>query len=130
MDMKTSKKKYTMRRMQNERKSIVQILQEWLVMKLLTPKVRKHAVYSEFAFRKPKLHTEVAEQELRYIALVYDTEVVEMIRVGDLTAKMILSKDTNFILYDPKITEVKRGMKFLDGEFRMEQTSAEENSTD
>lgn len=127
MDKKTSKRLYTMRRMQNERKSVAQIVQEWLVTKLLMPKVRKHSVYSPYIYKKPELVTELQEKTLQYIALVYEDEVVEMIRVDDLTAKMILSKDTKFVLYEPKTTEVKKGMKFRDGEFKMEQKDVEEN---
>lgn len=116
--------------MQNERRSVAQILQEWLVMKLLSHKVAKHSVYARHMYKNPEIATAIEERELRYIALVYDTEVVEMIRVDDLAAKMLLSKDTRFILYDPEVTEVQKGMRFLDGEFKREQENVQEKPED
>jgi len=63
----------------------------------------------------------VGSLETKYIALVLNEEVKELIRLRTYAADILLSKETKLIEFDPKEVQVKKGMlykknKFIDGD--------------
>jgi hypothetical protein len=54
---------------------------------------------------------------LKYIALVSDGKVVEMIRVNEEASKTILAKKTKMVEFDPSLTMVKKGMIYKNNTF-------------
>lgn len=80
----------------------------------------KLPVYRENAeFQDPDKSLEGIET--KYIALVSDGKVAELIRLQTYAADILLSKKTKLIEFDPENILVKKGMlykenKFIDGE--------------
>lgn len=80
----------------------------------------KLPVYRENAeFKDPDKSLEGIET--KYIALVSDGKVMELIRLQTYAADILLSKKTKLVEFDPKNTTVKKGMlykenKFVEGE--------------
>lgn len=91
------------------------IFKKILIDKFLVEKEEKKTLYREDVFKKPE-SPHIAEGELEYIAIVYDGEVKEMIRIMRHTAKYLLG-ESELVGYDPKLTEVKPGMLYVDGAF-------------
>lgn len=54
--------------------------------------------------------------EINHIAIVIDGEVQDVMRTQNRMAAMLLS-DPQFILFDPKTTELNIGYKYVDGKF-------------
>jgi hypothetical protein len=59
----------------------------------------------------------LAQLPLKYLAILSNNEVVEMIRLNDDTAKLMLSKKTKLVEFDPTTTIVKKGMVYSDNSF-------------
>ena len=91
---------------------LVQILEQ----KLFNLRRKKQSIYNEGAIFRPETDR-LKNMPLRYIALVNDENVVEMIRVNEEAAEILLSKKTKMIEFDPKQTIVKKGMSYSNKKF-------------
>ena len=91
---------------------LVQILEQ----KLFNLRRKKQSIYNEGAIFRPETDR-LKSMPLRYIALVNDGNVVEMIRVNEEAAEILLSKKTKMIEFDPKQTIVKKGMRYSNKKF-------------
>lgn len=86
---------------------ILQILEQ----KLFNLRRKKQSIYNDGALFRPQPDI-LRHMPLKYIALVNNGLVVEMIRVNEEAAKILLSKKTKMLEFDPKTTIVKKGMKY------------------
>jgi hypothetical protein len=91
---------------------IVQILEQ----KLFNLRRKKQSIYNEGAIFRPETDR-LKDMPLRYIALVNEGTVMEMIRVNEEAAEILLSKKTKMIEFDPKKTIVKKGMNYSNRKF-------------
>ena len=94
------------------RKLLLGILQE----KFFKLKRAKESFYVDEAIFVPKEDI-LAQLPLKYLAILSNNEVVEMIRLNDDTAKLMLSKKTKLVEFDPTTTIVKKGMVYSDKNF-------------
>jgi hypothetical protein len=79
----------------------------------------KLPVYRENAeFKDPEFIPE--NIQIKYIALVSDGEVKELIRLQKYVADIMLSKKTKLVEFDPEQSQVKKGTKYKDGQFLKE----------
>jgi len=101
---------------------IVQILEQ----KLFNLRRKKQSIYNEGAVFRPEADR-LRFMPLRYIALVNDGVVVEMIRVNEEAAEILLSKKTKMIEFDPKQTIVKKGMNYSNKKFTEEAKNDKED---
>lgn len=99
---------------------IFQILQQ----KLFNLRRKKQSIYNEGSIFTPE-PDRLKHMPLKYIALVRDGVVVEMIRVNQDAAATLLSKKTKMIEFDPRASIVKKGMKYVGKKF-VEDTSNNE----
>lgn len=97
---------------------LFQILQE----KLFNIRRKKQTIYNEGSIFIPETDR-FSYLPLRYIALIQNGVVVEMIRVHVDAASILTSKKTKFVEFDPKETVVKKGMSYLDKNFVESDTS-------
>jgi hypothetical protein len=91
---------------------VLQILEH----KLFNLRRKKQSIYNpgaSFTLQPDKLK----HMPLRYIALVNNGTVVEMIRINEEAAELLLSKKTKMLEFDPKTTIVKKGMKYVGKKF-------------
>jgi len=87
-----------------------------LYAKFLELKRTKEPFQPEDAkFRLPEEFTPY--YDLEYLAVVKSGKVVEMIRINKETAEIIQSRGVKFIPFNPKEIKVKKGMKFVEGNF-------------
>ena len=100
---------------------LFEILQE----KLFNLRRKKQTIYNEGSVFIPETDR-FSYLPLRYIALIQNGLVVEMIRVHVDAANILTSKKTKFVEFDPKETVVKKGMSYLDKKF-VESDANEEN---
>jgi hypothetical protein len=91
---------------------LFEILQE----KLFNLRRKKQTIYNEGSVFIPETDR-FSYLPLRYIALIQNGVVVEMIRVHVDAANILTSKKTKFVEFDPKETVVKKGMSYLDKNF-------------
>lgn len=54
---------------------------------------------------------------IKYLAVVKRGKVIEMIRVNEETANLLLSGGVKFVPFDPQDIKVQKGMEFKDGKF-------------
>jgi hypothetical protein len=103
---------------------LIAILQE----KLFNLKRQKQSFYKDDAAFVPKQDL-ISQLPLKYMAVVSNQEVVEMIRINEQTADILLSKKTKLVEFDPTTTIVKKGMQYIDKTFIDSKTnnSKEEN---
>lgn len=104
------------------RSLMIQILQE----KLFELKRAKESVYNKGAVFVPE-GDKLKSLPLKYIALVNDGNVLEMIRVNQEAADILLSKKTKLIEFDPKTTIVKKGMTYKNKEFAEKEKNDKED---
>jgi hypothetical protein len=97
---------------------LFEILQE----KLFNLRRKKQTIYNEGSVFIPETDR-FSYLPLRYIALIQNGVVVEMIRVHVDAASILTSKKTKFVEFDPKETVVKKGMSYLDKNFVESDTS-------
>lgn len=95
------------------RSLVIQILQQ----KLFDLKRGKDSMYNKGAVFVPE-GDKLKSLPLKYIALIKDGIVVEMIRINEEAAKIILSRKTKLVEFDPTITMVKKGMEYVNKEFK------------
>jgi hypothetical protein len=107
------------------RSLLLKILQE----KYFNLKRTKESFYVDSAAFVPKEDL-IGQLPLKYLAVVSDNEVVEMIRLNEQTAKVMLSKKTKLVEFDPTTTIVKKGMVFANKKFVEKQVTnnAEESN--
>lgn len=95
-----------------------------LYNKFINKERAKLSVYRENAqFVDP--NKDLDGLEIKYIALVSDGTVKELIRLQKNTADILLSKKTKLVEYDPESVIVKKGMKHKDGKFTQEDNNEE-----
>jgi hypothetical protein len=94
------------------RSVLLQILQE----KLFTLKRTKQSIYNEGSVFIPQTD-KFAHLPLKYMALVQEGVVVEMIRVNIDSAEVLSSKNTEFVEFDPKEVVFKKGMSYTGEKF-------------
>jgi len=87
-----------------------------LQQKFFNLKTAKETFYVDTATFVPKEDL-IGQLPLKYIAVVSNNEVAEMIRLNEDTAKIMLSKKTKLIEFDPTTTIVKKGMIYSDKKF-------------
>jgi hypothetical protein len=98
------------------RPTIRGLLIEILRQKLFNLKRAKQTIYNPGSVFIPETD-KFSYLPLTYLALVQDGTVVELIRVNIEAAKILTSKKTKFIEFDPKETVVKKGMTYLNKVF-------------
>ena len=91
---------------------LIAILQE----KLFNLKRKKESFYKDNAAFVPKEDL-LNGLPLKYMAIVTDQKVVELIRINEQTANQMLAKKTKLVEFDPMTTIVKKGMKYVDKKF-------------
>jgi hypothetical protein len=95
--------------------ALLALFKHILIRKFLQKKYNKESIYLDTSARA-EMPAHIPEKQLNYIALVYDNVVEEMIRVDNVTAKFLLG-GAELVRYDPKTTEVKKQMRYYDGNF-------------
>jgi hypothetical protein len=109
----------------NHKLSIRSMAREFL-LKLFAKKYRvKESIYEEGA-AFPSL---VKDQQIRYLAVIKDGVVVEMLRLKAETAEILVKPKVKLVSYDPRDTIVKKGMLFSDKKF-IERKSEENEKED
>ncbi len=103
---------------------LIAILQE----KLFNMKRRKESFYKDEAAFVPK-EDFLNGLPLKYMAIVTDQKVVELIRINEQTANQMLAKRTKFVEFDPMTTIVKKGMKYVDKKFVMDNEPEDDKDT-
>jgi hypothetical protein len=98
------------------RPTIRSLLLEILKQKLFNLRRAKQTVYNPGSVFIPETD-KFSYLPLTYLALVQNGVVVELIRVNIEAAKILTSKKTKFIEFDPKEIAVKKGMTYLDKAF-------------
>jgi hypothetical protein len=98
------------------RPTISGLLLEILKQKLFNLRLAKQTVYNPGSVFIPETDR-FSHLPLTYLALVQDGVVVEMIRVNIDAAKILTSKKTKFVEFDPKEVIVKKGMTYLNKSF-------------
>lgn len=101
---------------------LIAILQE----KLFSLKRKKQSFYKDDAAFVPKQDI-INQLPLKYMAVVSGQEVVEMIRINEETADILLSKKTKLVEFDPTTTIVKKGMLYVNKEFIDNKETNEDN---
>jgi hypothetical protein len=96
--------------------TIRKLLIELLRQKLFDLKRSKQSIYNQGSVFIPETD-KFSYLPLTYLALVQDEVVVEMVRVNIDAAKILASKKTKFVEFDPKETIVKKGSKYVNKTF-------------
>lgn len=95
------------------------VLLEILKQKLINLRRTKQVIYNPGSVFIPETDR-FSHLPLTYIALVQDETVVEIIRVNTDAAKILTSRKTKFIAFDPRETFVKKGIKYVNKMFSEE----------
>jgi hypothetical protein len=76
----------------------------------------KLPVYRENAsFQDPSRNLDIIPT--KYVAMVSEGKVEELIRLHENAATILLSKNTKLVEFDPENIEVRKGMKYKNGKF-------------
>lgn len=103
------------------RSLLFDVLQE----KLFSLRRKKQSIYNQGSVFIPETD-KFSYLPLKYIALIQDGKVVEMIRVHVDAANLLTSKKTKFVEFDPKETIVKKGMSYVEKKFVESATDEED----
>lgn len=96
--------------------TIRSLIMHILYNKFINNERAKLPVYRENAmFKDPNASLDAIPT--KYIALVQDGTVKELIRLHEESANILLSKKTKLVEFSPQIDKVKKGMKHADGKF-------------
>jgi len=98
------------------RPTIRGLLIELLKQKLFDLKRTKENIYNPGSVFIPETDR-FSHLPLTYLALVQDVTVVEIIRVNADASKILTSRKTKFIEFDPRETVVKKGLKYVNKTF-------------
>lgn len=101
------------------RPTIRGLLLELLKQKLFDLKRTKQDIYNPGSVFIPETDR-FSHLPLTYLALVQDETVVEIIRVNVDAAKILTSRKTKFVEFDPVETLVKKGLKYVNKTFSEE----------
>lgn len=104
---------------------IIAILQE----KLFNLKRKKESFYKDNAAFVPKEDL-LNGLPLKYMAIVTDQKVVELIRINEQTANQMLAKKTKLVEFNPMTTIVKKGMKYVDKKFIIDDESKKDDAVE
>jgi hypothetical protein len=100
--------------------TIKSLIMHILYNKFINNERAKLPVYRENAmFRDPNAQLETIPT--KYIALVSDGTVKELIRLHEESANILLSKKTKMVEFSPEVNKVKKGMKYANGKFYNEE---------
>jgi hypothetical protein len=108
------------------RPTIRSLLLQILHQKLVNLRRSKQSIYNPGSVFIPETD-KFSYLPLTYLALVQDGIVVEMIRVNIDASKLLTSKKTKFVEFDPKETVVKKGMHYKDETFSESQKHDQES---
>jgi len=98
------------------RPTIKTLVLQLLEQTLFNLRRKKQSIYNEGSVFTPE-PDRLKHMPLKYIALVNEGVVVEMIRVNQEAAAILLSKNTKMIEFDPRASIVKKGMKYVGKKF-------------
>jgi hypothetical protein len=101
------------------RPTIRGLLIELLKQKLFDSKRTKEDIYNPGSVFIPETDR-FSHLPLTYLALVQDETVVEIIRVNVDAAKILTSRKTKFVEFNPVETLVKKGLKYVNKTFSEE----------
>lgn len=101
------------------RPTIRGLLLEILKQKLFDLKRAKQDIYNPGSVFIPETDR-FSHLPLTYLALIQDETVVEIIRVNTDASKILTSRKTKFIEFDPRETLVKKGLKYINKTFSEE----------
>lgn len=112
--------------LKNFRPTIRTLIFQILEQKLFNLRRKKQSIYNEGSIFTPE-PDRLKHMPLKYIALVNDGTVVEMIRVNQEAATILLSKKTKMVEFDPRASMVKKGMKYVGKKFVEDASNDEKN---
>jgi hypothetical protein len=112
--------------LKNFRPTIRTLIFQILEQKLFNLRRKKQSIYNEGSIFTPE-PDKLRHMPLKYIALVNDGTVVEMIRVNQDAAAILLSKKTKMIEFDPRASIVKKGMKYIGKKFVEDKSNDEKD---
>lgn len=92
------------------------LLLEILKQKLINLRRTKEGIYNPGSVFIPETD-KFSYLPLTYIALIQDETVVEIIRVNVDAAKILTSRKTKFVAFDPREVVVKKGLKYVNKTF-------------
>lgn len=101
------------------RPTIRTLLLEILKQKLINLRRAKQNIYNPGSVFIPETDR-FSHLPLTYLALVQDETVVEIIRVNVDASKILTSRKTKFVEFDPRETLVKKGLKYVNKTFSEE----------
>jgi hypothetical protein len=101
------------------RPTIRTLLLEILKQKLINLRRTKQVIYNPGSVFIPETDR-FSHLPLTYLALIQDETVVEIIRVNADASKILTSKKTKFVEFDPRETLVKKGLKYVNKTFSEE----------
>ena len=101
------------------RPTIRGLLIELLKQKLFDSKRTKEDIYNPGSVFIPETDR-FRHLPLTYLALVQDETVVEIVRVNVDAAKILTSRKTKFVEFNPVETLVKKGLKYVNKTFSEE----------
>jgi hypothetical protein len=101
------------------RPTIRGLLIELLKQKLFDSKRTKEDIYNPGSVFIPETDR-FSHLPLTYLALVQDETVVEIVRVNVDAAKILTSRKTKFVEFNPVETLVKKGLKYVNKTFSEE----------
>ena len=88
----------------------------------------KESIYEDNAsFPPPVDH--LRELPLKYLAIVNNKKVLELIRLDENTAEFIQKRGSKLVPFDPRVDVVKKGMSYIDNKF-MDGIRDSQNETD
>lgn len=76
----------------------------------------KESVYDEELKFSPSVD-HLRELPLKYLAIVNNKKVLELIRLDENTAKYMQKRGSSLVEFDPYEVIVQKGMKYIDGKF-------------
>lgn len=101
------------------RPTIRTLLLEILKQKLINLRRTKQVIYNPGSVFIPETDR-FSHLPLTYLALIQDETVVEIIRVNADASKILTSRKTKFVEFDPRETLVKKGLKYVNKTFSEE----------
>lgn len=98
------------------RPTIKSVLLEILKVKLFNLQRGKEPIIKEGAHFVPQ-EDKLRGLPLKYIALLDNNVVIEMIRINEQTADLILNKKIKMVEFDPQTQIVRKGMEYTNKKF-------------
>jgi hypothetical protein len=98
------------------RPTLGSLLFNFLYYRFLEIKRGKESIYIENAkFRLPT--SSMPYQDLKYLAIIKNKKVIEIIRLNEETANIILGGRISFVSFDPTKEKVAKGTEYIDKTF-------------